>query len=225
MVRFKEGFAMVRYQNDSINPWLVMGMVGLIVGLSFGCSGEKIGQTNIDPSLLEPNAGPSGTPQIVPASAAIDAHSPAKNGDSEIDDLDPLQVCQRFMEMLQAGNRVGAENFLTKKALVLTGKAGLALEPIVSQNAPFVLAQPVFNNLKNEVAYIDCQVDGDSQDNGVAQLTWILKKQTSSWRISGLMIPTDKKGGVPRMVSLENAQDVEWMRDDFEDEQPTSTAD
>jgi hypothetical protein len=225
MVRFKEGFAMVRYQNDSINPWLMMGMVGVIVGLSFGCSSEKIGQTNIDPSLLEPSSSPAGTPQIVPASAAVDAHSPAKNGASEIDDFDPLQVCQRFMELLQSGNRLGAENFLTKKALVLTGKAGLVLEPIVSQNAPFVLAQPAFNNLKNEVAYIDCQVDDDSQGSGATQLTWILKKQTSSWRISGLMIPTEKKGGGARMVSLENAQDVEWMRDDFEDEPPTPTAD
>lgn len=194
--------------------WL-MSLVFVSLVLLGGCSGEKIGQADIDPSLLESKEPQTTTAQIVPASTST-THSPAKVGENQIDDLDPRMVCQRFMELLQSGNRTGAENYLTKKALALTGKAGLALEPIGGPGAPFELSEPVFNDLKNEVAYIECRILQDDTPEGTTQLTWILKKQAVSWRISGLMMPAEKGGSLSRMVSLENSNDVEWMKDDVE---------
>lgn len=205
-------------------PGWVVGLAVVGLFLLGGCSGEKIGQTNIDPSLLESNVVQTTTARIVPASTGLATDSPAKSADNEIDDLDPRMVCQRFMELLQSGNRTAAENYLTKKALALTGKAGLALEPIGAPNAPFELSEPVFNDLKNEVAYIDCRILEDDAA-GATQLTWILKKQAVSWRISGLMMPAEKAGSLPRMVSLENSHDVEWMKDDVEDDGPEPAID
>lgn len=206
MTRFKQFYF-------SSVVWLVLMVAGGLALWSIsGCSSAKIADTEIDVSFSESSTEATST-RVIRATNSDDATSPAQLANQQIDETDPLQVCQQFMELLQIGNQIGAENFLTKRALAVTGRAELALEPISDLNAGFELSQPKFNSLKNEIAYIDCQVENSQKPGSPVSMTWILKKQSSNhWRISGVMLP-DEGMSMPRMVSFENPTDVQWMQE------------
>lgn len=203
--------------------WL-SGLVG-IFGISgtIGCSTENLSNTEID--VTSSDTGNQPLTRVVPTTGSTNATSPAMLADAEIDETDPLQVCHHFMELLQAGNQLGAENLLTKRALVVTGQAELALEPLSDIHSTFELSAPKFNSLKNEIAYIDCLVKDQPSSEIQASVTWILKKQSSNnWRISGLML-SDERMATPRMVSFENPTDVQWMKESDEEDSESGDQD
>lgn len=127
-------------------------------------------------------------------------------------DSDPQTVCRKFLNALQMGNRIAAENLLTRAALQVTGKAGLVLEPLGGPQSRFEVMEPRYATIKNEIAYVDCQIT--DLDNGVETsfaVSWVVKKQNNGWRISGLLMELEE-GRPIKLVSFENLQDVEDIK-------------
>jgi hypothetical protein len=152
------------------------------------------------------NNGKTSTTSVLPDNSASEV-SPAA-----IDESDPRAVCQRFLESLQSGNRIAAENLLTRKALQVTGKAGLVLEPLSGPNSQFDVREPQYATIKNEVAYVDCEItDLDEKSDSTFTVSWIVKKQNDHWRIAGLLMALEE--GTPnKMFSFENPNDVEEIK-------------
>ena len=122
----------------------------------------------------------------------------------ELDESDPAAVCLSFMRELHLGNKIAAENLLSRTALAVIGREQLDLSPIGSEQSEFEIMDVRFASVKQEVAYVECRViDGDHLDETAI---WLLKQQNKKWRISGMIQTTS--GGTPRMISFENPVDV-----------------
>lgn len=153
----------------------------------------------------------------VPTSSAPNIVSPAlAQSNSSVsesnDDLGPAEACERFMSLLQSGQRIGAENMLTRVALTITKKADLNLEPIGGEDATFKIGDVRSATIKNKLAYVDCvvssKIDGLTEE---LKLTWLVRKQGTGWRISGVMLPAENEAS-PDLLSFENIVDVTRMR-------------
>jgi hypothetical protein len=113
------------------------------------------------------------------------------------------QVCERFMVLLQNGERTIAEELLTRKALTATGQLDLQLESMGSVDAKVKIGEPLYATSRAKVAQVPCSIkekNGDQQE-----LTWLMRRQDSGWRISGLIVESSNG---PELLSLENLQDV-----------------
>lgn len=120
----------------------------------------------------------------------------------------PNEVCRRFLELLQAGNRLSAENLLTRSALTVTGRAELKLEPLGGPTAKYELAEPMYATNKEELAQVDCKiVESIDGKDAESSLTWIVRKRNEGWRISGMMVQFDD-GLPPDLLSFESYEDV-----------------
>jgi hypothetical protein len=120
----------------------------------------------------------------------------------------PTVVCQRFLELLQTGNRLSAENLLTRTALTVTGRAELKLEPLGGPTAKYQLSEPLYATNKEELAQVECKIlENIDGENSESAITWIVRKRSEGWRISGMMVQIDDRLP-PDLLSFENYEDV-----------------
>ena len=143
----------------------------------------------------------SAKPTIESSPAAPKSVLPPKDADPEI-------VCKAFLALLQKGNRVAAENLLTRSALAVTGRADLQLEPIGTESATYELGAPLYATNKQKLAQVACKivdvVDGEKSES---ELTWLVRKQKEGWRISGILLQME--ANQPQdLLSFENYNDV-----------------
>lgn len=124
----------------------------------------------------------------------------------------PDEVCERFLDLLQSGNRLSAENLLTRTALAITGKADLKLEPLGGPMAKYKLAKPMYATTKQKLAQVECTVidelDGKAFETS---LTWMLSKQNEGWRISGMIVQFEEDQPLD-LLSFENFDDVRKIK-------------
>jgi len=187
-----------------------------LLAFLLGC-GEKFPTSEINSDLADssqttPAQGKPTTSIVAPnklgaATSPAEVTSPLPPVDAE-----PDIVCLRFMELLQSGDRVSAENLLTRTALTATSKAGLQLEPMGSSQARFEMGTIRYATIKNELAHVECEIvepGSDARDR--TPLTWVVRKQNVGWRIAGLVLklapdqPED-------FLSFENIHDVEQIK-------------
>jgi hypothetical protein len=135
--------------------------------------------------------------------------SPATSPNQPPDpDSTPDQVCQRFLNLLQSGNRIAAENLLTRTALTATTKAGLKLEPMGGPTSTYRIGEVRYATNKQKLAHVDTyvvdKVDGNPYE---MEVTWQLHKHGDGWRISGVMLELEE-GKTKDLLSLENKYDI-----------------
>ena len=123
-------------------------------------------------------------------------------------DVPPGEVCQRFMNLLQSGNRMGAEALLSRAALAATTRAGLKLEPMGGPMSVYEIGEVRFATNQRRLAQVDCTVvDQVDQEEYRTEVTWQLHKFKSGWRISGVMLQLGSSK-IKDLLSFENIQDV-----------------
>ena len=185
-----------------------------ITSISFsGCMEEKSAQLvteSKNETIAETKVLPvSSETNTVAVVSTTDVSSPAKPSVDEItSESTPSEVCQRFLDLLQSGNRIAAENLLTRTALTATTKAGLKLEPMGGPSSTYRTGEVRYATNKQKLAHVDTYVvdtvDGKPYE---MEVTWQLHKHLDGWRISGLMLELEP-GKTKDLLSLENQYDV-----------------
>jgi hypothetical protein len=192
----------------SRSPLALLGFLCLLA-LS-GCR-EQAPWANSNPvAEVAPPAPQPSTSSLSP-DQTVNNLSPAM-AELAVNDMDPEAVCKKFLESLQSGNRIAAENLLTRTALQVTAKAGLVLEPLGGVDSRFEFLQPRFATIKNEIAYVDCVIT--EVEEGIENsftVSWVVKKQNNAWKISGLLMELDEDRPM-KLVSFENIHDVEDIK-------------
>ena len=178
-----------------------------------GCMEEKSAQLTTDPPSDTATNVQDGTvspeTNTVAVVSTTEVSSPAKVTAQEITaNSTPSDVCQRFLDPLQSGNRIAAENLLTRTALTATTKAGLKLEPMGGPTSTYRTGEVRYATNKQKLAHVDTyvidNVDGEPYE---MEVTWQLHKHLNGWRISGLMLELEP-GQTKDLLSLENQFDV-----------------
>ncbi len=189
------------------------GLLCLTIGFVIGCGGTtEVSQTPSDklspstettPSIQHPQT------KSVAATKTDMGTSPAASA-SELPPVDalPADVCRRFMELLQSGNRMLAENLLTTAALTTTAKAGLQLEPMGGPTAKYKFVGTKYATIKQSLAHVQFEILEQVDGAAVAtDVTWMMRKQNRGWRIAGLLIQ-DTPDKAQDLLSFENINDV-----------------
>jgi hypothetical protein len=178
-----------------------------------GCLEEKSAQLTTDPPNDTTTSVKDELVSLETNSVAVvstmEVSSPAKVTAQEITAKStPSEVCQRFLDLLQSGNRIAAENLLTRTALTATTKAGLKLEAMGGPTSTYRTGEVRYATNKQKLAHVDTyvidNVDGEPYE---MEVTWQLHKHLDGWRISGLMLELEP-GQTKDLLSLENQFDV-----------------
>lgn len=192
----------------------VLFSTSLLLGM--GCSSSDNPPESETESVTEDSvaSGDSKT-ETATVAAANTTHltSPASGGTNRLNaDASPRQVCQQFMQLLQSGNRIAAENFLTLTASTVTTKAGLVLEPMGGPSAVYKITEVRYATNKNILAQVECIIS-DEENGEVFEMpiTWLVRKQRIGWRISGVLLELET-GQALDLLSFENIHDVTRMK-------------
>ena len=181
----------------------------VFTGIStFGCGWTEQPVAVENPTTVAPNVAAKKTETVIAANES-QVESPAKNPVKlpEVD-ASPESVCEIFMQYLNSGNRVKAERLLSSTALSTTAKAGLYLQPIGGKNAKVKIKPAVYATNKQRLAQVECVVTEVEDGKEVSdELTWLVRKSKSGWRILGFMLRDDN--GVEDFLSFENVRDVD----------------
>jgi hypothetical protein len=206
-----EGFNMSQTIKHSA-CFIALSLFAFHLLLSTGCNSNKEANIPESDSTMAENSSSSQLPSTtnsVAVAKTTNLASPATSP-NELPDADstPDQVCQRFLNLLQSGNRIGAENLLTRTALTTTTKAGLKLEPMGGPTSTYRIGEVRYATNRQKLAHVDTyvvdQVDGKPYE---MEVTWQLHKHGTGWRISGVMLELEE-GQTKDLLSLENKYDV-----------------
>ncbi len=178
-----------------------------------GCGKEKPEvKPDADASAAQ-NSTMNATTSVV-AAKSTDSKSPAAAGNQlPGPNSTPEEVCERFMKLLQSGNRIGAENLFTKTALTVTGQAGLKLEPMGGPTSTYRIGEARYATTRRKLAQVDCFIT-DKDENGKIEemeVTWQLHRLNEGFRISGVMLQLGE-GDTKDLLSLENTFDVSKLQ-------------
>lgn len=132
-------------------------------------------------------------------------------------DASPSVVCEKFLDLLRSGNRLTAENLLTRSALAVTSRADLSIEPIGGPAAKYSFGEPAYATNKQKLAQVKCtitdEIDGEAYETN---LTWLARKQKEGWRISGMIVQFEE-GGPADLLSFESYGDVLKIKSSLSD--------
>jgi hypothetical protein len=158
-------------------------------------------------SIIPSQSGAEGSPANL---ASVDVSKPAAS--SRKIDQTPDGLVRKFMELLQSDKALAAENLLTRLSQMNTTKEELELKSIGGPTAKFHVGEIRYATSQQNVAQVDCKVtDNGGADPFEIDLTWIVKRQKKSWRISGVMMKIDDDA-TPDLLSFENVTDVRRIK-------------
>ena len=218
---------MIKTKFHKLQLEILAGFACLSLAVIFaGCSGSVAENS--------PEKSKEATPALVAQPSATSSVAAVKSGDVSSPanspnalppvEASPEDVCVRFMNLLQAGNRIAAEHLLTRTALITTTKEGLKLQPMGGPTAEYKFDAVRYATSKNQLAqvsYIVCDsVDGEDFE---VPITWLVRKQTKGWRISGIIL--ELEDGVIDLLSFENMADVVKLKMAASEEAVADTTD
>jgi hypothetical protein len=184
----------------------MLGIVWTAIG-TVGCgSSEPVASES--PATVTPSVSTQKTETVTVASES-QVTSPATSSVKlpEVD-ASPESVCEIFMQYLNRGERVKAERLLSSTALSTTAKAGLYLQPIGGKDAKVKINRAVYATDKQQLAQVECVItEVEDGEEITDELTWLVRKSKSGWRILGFMLRDDE--GVEDFLSFENVRDVD----------------
>ncbi len=188
----------------------------LILVTMIGCSND--GETDESKSTAQLEAGET-TTAVLPNGSESQTSPAAALTELPKSDAKPDVVCQRFMELLQSGNRSTAEKLLTRTAYTVTSQADFQIPPVGSAAATFEIQAVRYATNKQKLAQTDCtvveMVEGKSQES---EITWMVRRKPEGWRIFGMLVQLyDDK---PKdLISFENPSDVAMIKETLADQQ------
>ncbi|MFK7770337.1 MAG: hypothetical protein AB8B55_24210 [Mariniblastus sp.] len=187
--------------------WRLIAAVVICLAGFQGCSNSS--PEVADSKKSTETAAPSNETTTVAAVKSSDAASPATAASATPPvDAKPEEVCIRFMNLLQSGNRIAAENLLTRTALITTTKEGLKLQPMGGPTAIYKFTDVRFATSKQKLAQVTYTItDKVGTETFEMPITWLARKQSKGWRISGVILELDEGAG-PDLLSFENVADV-----------------
>lgn len=194
---------------------IAVAMFGVAIGLT-GCDRTYVansGSESTDSQKVETTQEPEATHTTsVAVEKSFNSPSPAEASKEVATDSTPDGACRKFMKLLQAGNRISAENLLTRTALTVTTGAGLQLEPMGGPTSIFKVNEVLYATNKKKLAQVECtivdNIDGESFEMGLA---WLVRKHSAGWRISGVMLELEP-GKTKDLLSFENVRDVNKIK-------------
>ncbi len=204
-------------------------MALLVVGLvACGCNKSETSAVGI-PVRDSATAEKPESLTTVRVQKDLGADSPARLAPVEFSaDLQPQEVCAKFLTLLTSGDISDAERLLSKRSASVTRQARLTLSAPASASSRFKFDTPQYANNKQQLAMVVCRIsDGDEtgsavEPEGDAEISWMLRKETEGWRITGLVLLDE---GLPSdLLSFENPADVEKIRDLLGDDAPVRQA-
>jgi len=118
-------------------------------------------------------------------------------------------VVAQFYEALRKGNDVAIAGLLTDKAREETAKSGLGIQSQASESLSYEI---------RETEYVSDQMDGahvrtmwlEPSPEGqmtTTEVIWVLRKQSSGWKISGMATPV-VEGELPLLFNFEEPEDM-----------------
>lgn len=178
------------------------------LGVFAGCGAETPA-----PSNEQKPAEKTAAVRTVPAAPAESEVSPAIDLNSELGpDASPEEICRRFLQCLQVGERGAAEKLLTQRALTTTKRADLNLESPGGANATFSVRTPRYATNKRELATVDCVVTEELHGQKMeSTISWLLRSEPAGWRICGMILDMES-GTSLDFLSFENVADVERIK-------------
>lgn len=174
---------------------MALSLATLFAGLMVGCGNKPVADKTDD----APQADSIQSSESLPPKPDL-ATLPTTLPES---DATASEVCERFVSLLQQGERTLAEQLLTRKALKTTVDVGLELQTMGGVDSQATVATASYATSRAKVAQVPCTIlekDGSKQE-----LTWMMRRGESGWRIAGLIVQTQK---APEFLSLENKADV-----------------
>jgi len=200
----------------------------LVLGL-LACGCNKPGTSKVEIPVRESAVGEkSGGLTTVRVEKDAGADSPAQLVPVELSaDLEPQEVCAKFLELLTNGDISDAERLLSKRSASVTRQARLTLSAPASASSHIRFDTPQYANSKRQLAMVLCHIGIGETGSAVAaeedaELSWMLRKEPEGWRITGLVLLEE---GLPSdLLSFENPSDVEKIRDLLGSDQPVRQA-
>jgi len=158
-----------------------------------GCGDSRVSETQSDetqsPTVTQATSSQPGAPQADTMTQELTADSTAQ------------EVCERFMLLLQSGDRIGAEGLLSRRARKMITEVGLTLD-LGTPGTALTVGEAAYATNRAKVAQVTCKLgSGDSE----TEMTWMLRKPKQGWRITGLIV-SGPQGQDLR--SLESRSDV-----------------
>ena len=187
------------------------------LGFCSGCGNEASDLVATNSEAKSQTASADGSvPTSVATSPVTNEVSPASiqatSKNKAIFDQSPKQLCQRFMELLQNNDSIKAKTLLTRISQMNTTKEELELKSIGGPSAKFSVGQVRYATQKKELAQVDCKVVDTSDDDPFEmEMTWVVKRNKKSWRISGVMMQLEEDAKID-LLSFENLIDVRRIK-------------
>jgi hypothetical protein len=133
------------------------------------------------------------------------------------DGLTPLQVIDKFLAAIKAGDDLAAEKFLTEKALQETRKHELVVSPPGSDTARYEVleAEEVEGG---KAAHVLCRwSDGEGAEEFTQEMIWVLQPTNQGWRVCGL-ISQPFPDMPPVTLNFENPEEMLRQQSQVEEE-------
>jgi hypothetical protein len=204
----------IRHSRERIVSEVLSACVLASIVLSVGCNRGEIASEQVDAEKTAVATPIKRTEPIhsVAAETAM-ASSPAANS-LTVDPAtqSPESLCRAFIKRLQNGDRIGAENLLTRVALTTTHHANLKLEPISGPDATTTVHSARFTDQFNRSAEVDCLItETMNGETFPISLTWQVVRQSNGWRVCGMFVPlgaSDQR----QLLSFESIDDVATIK-------------
>jgi len=151
-------------------------------------------------------AAPQGSPEAavsVSGAGAGEAAAAAEGASG------PAAVVARFYEALRTGNDVAIASLLTDKAREETSKSGLGIQSQASESLSYEIGETDYVSDQLDGAHVKTTWKEPSPEGQMTstEVIWVLRKQTSGWKISGMATPV-VEGELPLLFNFEEPEDM-----------------
>ena len=184
------------------------------VALSVGCRETEIVQAESEKPLIAATTPVKRAEQTHSVTAeTVMSSSPAANSLSTDPATEsPESVCRAFMDRLENGDRIGAENLLTRAALTTTHRANLKLEPITSPASQTTIRSARYTSQHKRTAEVDCVITETTEGETIPiSLSWQVVRQPNGWRVCGMLVPLGASEE-SQLLSFESIDDVATIK-------------
>lgn len=203
----------------------MIGLTAMTVALTVamtGCNTSSLDSVEIPIPTADDAATISESKlKTVPVTETADVESPAEKAFTmPTVDAPPTEICQKFLEFLNAEEPDHFELLLTPAAINISNRLKFQLPPIAEQGTKLTIGEPVFNTIREKICFIDCDFAA-SADSEATEVTMMLRKSKRGWRVAGMMIESEESSEVKNLISFENRVDVAQIQSSVEE--PVST--
>ena len=126
--------------------------------------------------------------------------------------MQPESIVNEYLDLLRKDRSAEAEKHLSKVSMLNFRQAGMTLQSPGSTAAKYEIAKPRFATNEQRIAMVECKitdiVDGQKQ---TSDISWIMKRDETVWRITGMVMIVDDSG-TRRLMSFENTDDIQFIK-------------